>query len=70
MLHDYALSRLGNREDAEEAVKRTWARVAEQAHTLEASANGTHAPWLWNIHRNVVEDILRSREHKSKDSPT
>jgi RNA polymerase sigma-70 factor, ECF subfamily len=58
------LRRLGNREDAEDAVAETMLRAVRAANTFRWRDAGFDA-WIFRICRNVVADMLRSRSRRA-----
>ncbi len=62
----FALSmrRLGNREDAEDAVAETMLRAVRAASTFRWRDAGFDA-WIFRIGHNVVSDMLRSRSRRA-----
>jgi RNA polymerase sigma-70 factor (ECF subfamily) len=58
------LRRLGNREDAEDAVAETMLRAVRAANTFRWRDAGFDA-WIFRIGRNVVSDMLRSRSRRA-----
>ncbi len=57
-LHAFAARFLGQ-ENAEDALQMTFERVLRRIETYKDSGGGRS--WLWQIHRNVVYDVLRKR---------
>jgi RNA polymerase sigma-70 factor (ECF subfamily) len=58
------LRKLGNREDAEDAVSETMLRAVRAANTFRWRNAGFDA-WIFRICRNVVIDMLRSRSRRA-----
>lgn len=59
-----SLRRLGNREDAEDAVSETMLRAVRAANTFRWRDAGFDA-WIFRICHNVAIDMLRSRNRKA-----
>jgi RNA polymerase sigma-70 factor (ECF subfamily) len=57
--------RLGNREDAEDAVAETMLRAVRAANTFRWRDAGFDA-WIFRIGRNVVFDMLRRRRRRAE----
>jgi RNA polymerase sigma-70 factor (ECF subfamily) len=57
------LHRLGNREDAEDALSETMLRAVRAASTFRWKDAGFDA-WIFRICHNVVVDMLRSRSRR------
>jgi RNA polymerase sigma-70 factor, ECF subfamily len=62
------LHKLGNREDAEDAVSETMLRAVRAANTFRWRNAGFDA-WIFRICRNVVIDVLRSRGRRAVIPP-
>jgi RNA polymerase sigma-70 factor (ECF subfamily) len=58
------LRRLGNREDAEDAVAETMLRAVRAAGTFRWKNAGFDA-WIFRIAHNVVSDMLRTRSRRA-----
>jgi len=58
----YLVSITGSRDMAQDAFQDTWVRVAEKAHTFNASHD--FAPWLFRIARNRALDLLRREKFR------
>ncbi|HVC86029.1 MAG TPA: sigma-70 family RNA polymerase sigma factor [Gaiellaceae bacterium] len=63
-----ALSRLGDRGRAEDAVQETFASVWRSARTYKAE-RGPGAPWLYTIARNAIVDRSRARTELPVEVP-
>lgn len=56
-----AVRRLGNSDDARDAVQETIARLLERLHDGRFASESEIAPVAWGIARHVIADILRER---------
>ncbi len=63
----YAYHRLGNTDDAREAVAETMARAVAGINRFSAG-DGAFTPWLFGICRNVVADCLHARYRHADQS--
>jgi RNA polymerase sigma-70 factor (ECF subfamily) len=63
-----ALRRLGDREQAEDAVQETFASIWRSARSYR-SERGPGAPWLYTVARNAIVDRARSRGEVTADPP-
>jgi RNA polymerase sigma-70 factor (ECF subfamily) len=72
-LMGFLVLRLGDRDDAAEALSETYLRALEKVHNLRGGADSFRA-WLFRIARNVATDRLRARnriflEADSEEAP-
>ena len=64
----FALRRLGDRPQAEDAVQETFASVWRSARSYRPE-RGPGAPWLYAVARNAIVDRVRSRTDFGGDPP-
>lgn len=60
-LTGFLILRLGDREEAAEALSETFLRALDRAHSLRGGSEAFRA-WLFRIARNVANDRLRARQ--------
>ena len=63
-----ALRRLGNREQAEDAVQDTFASIWRSAASYRPS-RGPGGPWLYTVARNAIVDRARARRDVTAEPP-
>ncbi len=59
-----AIRRLGDRDDASDAVQETLARLLDRVQSGAIATDGELAPVAWGIARHVITDMLRERQRK------
>ncbi len=62
-----AVRRLGNRDDARDAVQETVARLLARVREGAIATEGELAPIAWGIARHVIADVLRERARPLAD---
>jgi RNA polymerase sigma-70 factor, ECF subfamily len=63
-----ALRRLGDREQAEDAVQETFASIWRSAGSYRRD-RGLGGPWLYTVARNAIVDRMRARRESTADPP-
>jgi len=61
-----AMRRLGDRDDAHDAVQETVARLLERVRAGAIATEEEIAPVAWGIVRHVIADILRARQRRTE----
>ena len=62
-LNGFLVLRLGNADEAAEALSETFLRALDRAHSLRGGADSFRA-WLFRIARNVAFDRLRAKQRR------